>query len=76
MVLGRLVVIIHVMPPVCVRIVVISISTLALVDYNPWAVRMLNLVITTDPELVHLLIGIVCIKSTGISLPELVVEVN
>ena len=62
------------MPPVGIRIVIIGVAAVALVDDDPWAGRVLHLVVTADPELFHILIGVGSIRSSGVSLPEHVVD--
>ena len=52
--------------PVHVSVVLV----LSVLDHSPWSVRMLGLVVTTDPHLIVVLIIVVCESHTLISLME------
>ena len=73
--LGRVSVLEELVIPVCICIVYICVTSVSLVDQYPWSVRMLDFVVSSDPELLHVgscIGGVVC---TVLRIIEEVVEV-
>ena len=75
---GRLNVVVQHMVPVGVGIVVIHVLAAGILrDHHPGTLGILHLVVTADPELLHVFVGVVGVLGTrAVGSPEQVVQVN
>ena len=61
--------------PVCVRIIHISVTSVTFVDHHPRSLWIFNLVVSSDPELLHVFLGICGVVCSVLRVVEQVIQI-